>query len=62
MEKNYEFHFRLEIDLNSYFHATWALREDFENIDSFDHIFTSLLSIFRRLKVGMTPLGRKFES
>ena len=59
--KNHEFHFRLEIDLYSYFHATCKLLQDFEILDNFDLIFTLLLSHVRPLKVGMTPLGQKFE-
>ena len=56
-EKVPEFHFRLRIDLHSYFHATFALLEDFEIFDNFDHI----LSLFRPLKVYMTRVGQKFE-
>ena len=60
-KKVHEFHFRLEIYLYYYFHATWALLEDFEIFAHFDHIFTLLFRTFRPLKVGMTPLGQKFE-
>ena len=64
-KKVHKFHFRLEIYLHYYFHATWALLEDFENFAHFDEIFntfyTVLFRTFRPIKVGMTPLGRKFE-
>ena len=57
MGKNHEFHFRLGIDLNSYFHATCALLEYFGIFDNFDHIFKP----FSTPKMGMTRLGGKFE-
>ena len=44
-KKFHELHFRFEIDLHSYFHATCAL----------------LFKAFQPLKVGMTRLGQKFE-
>ena len=56
-----EFHFRFEIYLHYYFHVTWALLEDFEIFDNIENIFTSVLSLFRPLRVGMTSLGKKFE-
>ena len=43
----HEFHVRLQIDLHSYFHATFALLEDFEIFDDFDRIFAILSSLFR---------------
>ena len=56
-----EFHSRPKIDLQYYFHATGPLLKDFAFFDNFDHIFTSLLSLARPLKVGMMPLGQKFD-
>ena len=61
-KKTYEFYLGLEVNLHYYFHATWALLEDFEIFDNFDHIFTLLLTLFRPLKVDMTPLGQNFEN
>ena len=55
--KREKFHFHLGLDLQSYFHPTYALLEDFEIFDYFDKIF----SIFRPLKVGIAPLCQKFE-
>ena len=43
------------------FDASLALHKEFEIFDNFDHIFTILLSLFRPLIVGMTPLRRKLE-
>ena len=60
-KKVHKFHFRLEIHLHYYFHANWALLEDFEIFTHFDHLFTLLFRTFRPLEVGMTPLGQKFE-
>ena len=59
-KKDYGFHFRLQLNLHFYFHATGSLLEYFEIFDNFD-IFTLLLSLVRPLKVGTTPLGQKFE-
>ena len=53
-----EFYFCIEIDLRYYFHATWAPLEGSEIFDNFDHIFTLFLSLFRPLKVGMTPMTK----
>ena len=60
-KKVHEFHFRIEIDLHYYFHATCAFLDDFEIFDDFDHIFTLLFRTFRPLKVSMTPSDQKFE-
>ena len=60
-KKGHKIYFRFEIHLHYYFHATWALLEDFEIFAHFDHIFALLFRAFRPLKVGMTPLGQKFE-
>ena len=53
--KVHEFHFRLGIDLNSHFHATCALLEDFEIFENFDHIFKA----FSTPKSGYDPVGPK---
>ena len=42
-KKSSRISFNLEIDLLSYFHATCALLEDFENFDNFDHNLISFL-------------------
>ena len=56
-EKAHEFHFRLEIYLHYYFHATWALLYDFEILsDDFDHIF----SHFSTPQSEYDPVGPKF--
>ena len=60
-KKVHKFYLRPESYLHYYFHANWALLEDFEIFAHFDHIFTLLFRTFRPLKVGMTPLGQKFE-
>ena len=54
--KVHEFHFRLGIDLYSYFYATYALLEDFEIFDNFDHVLRHCV----HLKEVMTRLGQKF--
>ena len=38
-KKVHEFHFRIEIDLHYFFHATCALLDHFEIFAHFDHIF-----------------------
>ena len=57
----HKFHFSIEINPHYFFHATWALLDDFEIFDDFDHIFNLLFRTFRPFKVSMTPLGQAFE-
>ena len=45
-KKNHEFNFRLKIDPHFYFHATWALLEEFETFDHFTTFFTLLFALF----------------
>ena len=59
MGKNHGFHFRLVIDLHSYFLATFELLEYFENFDNFDHIFYLTFEPFSTTKSGYDPVGPK---
>ena len=54
-KKVHEFDFRPVIDLPFYFHTTYALLEDFDIFDNFDHIFILLLSIWAQ------NLNRKYK-
>ena len=54
----HEFHFRLVIDLHSYFHITCALLEDFEIFDNVDHIFKA----FSTPKSGYDPVEPKIRN
>ena len=56
-KKVHEFHFRLEIYLHYYFHATWALLEDFEIFDHFGHIFYLTFSHLSTPQSGYDPVG-----
>ena len=70
--KNHEFHFRLELNRHSDFHATLALLENFEFFDIFDHILCFFLPKFqtsktsslrfRHLLRGMTYIARQILS
>ena len=55
-KKVHEFHFRHEIDLHFYFHATWALLEIFDN---FDHIFYLTFELFSTPQGWYDPVGPK---
>ena len=44
--KVHDCHSRIELDPNYYVHASSALIADFEILDNFDHIFTSLFTLF----------------
>ena len=50
-----EFKFCLETVSHSYFQATFALLEDFEIFDNFEHISTSLSTP----EIGYDPIGPK---
>ena len=58
-KKVHEFHFRLKIYPHHYFHATWALLEDFENFAHFDHISYLTFSHFPTPQSGYDPFGPK---
>ena len=51
----YEFHFRLEFDLRSYFHATLALLENFEKFDNFDHFIYNTFESFTTRESRYNP-------
>ena len=58
-KKGHKIYFRFEFHLHYYFHATWALLEDYEIFAHFVHIFYLTFSHFSTPQSCYDPVGPK---